>query len=179
MEKTSSLIKRRKEVFSSNISLSYNRPIYFKKAAFQYMYDAYGNTFLDAYNNIPHVGHSHPEIVKVSQTQMSKLNTNTRYLYESLYDYSEKLLAKFPKILNKVFFVNSGSEASDSGDLLLSENEELEDDHVDVDVQLSELTTTQQVRAYSSGRPRFASPQRGSCTRSGPGAVLKAYTTGG
>ena len=113
VEKTSSLIKRRKEVFSSNISLSYNRPIYFKKAAFQYMYDAYGNTFLDAYNNIPHVGHSHPEIVKVSQTQMSKLNTNTRYLYESLYDYSEKLLAKFPKILNKVFFVNSGSEASD------------------------------------------------------------------
>ena len=111
--KTSSLISRRNEVFSSNISLSYNTPVLFKKAAFQYMYDAHGNTFLDAYNNIPHVGHCHPKTIKIGQSQMSKLNTNTRYLYDSLYDYSEKLLAKFPIGLNKVFFVNSGSEASD------------------------------------------------------------------
>ena len=111
--KISSLISRRKEIFSSNISLSYSTPIFFKKAAFQYMYDANGNTFLDAYNNIPHVGHCHPKTIKIGRNQMSKLNTNTRYLYDSLYNYSEKLLATFPKSLNKVFFVNSGSEASD------------------------------------------------------------------
>ena len=108
-----SLISRRKEIFSTSISLSYKTPILFKKAAFQYMYDEQGNTFLDAYNNIPHVGHCHPKTIKVGQDQMSKLNTNTRYLYDSLYDYSEKLLAKFPKSLNKIFLVNSGSEASD------------------------------------------------------------------
>jgi 4-aminobutyrate aminotransferase and related aminotransferases len=77
------------------------------------MYDEKGRTFLDAYNNIPHVGHCHPKTILSSQRQMSKLNTNTRYLYDSLYSYTEKLLSKFPKNLNKVFFVNSGSEASD------------------------------------------------------------------
>ena len=50
------------------------------RSAFQYMYDAYGNTFLDAYNNIPCVGHSHPKVVAAGQKQMAKLNTNTRYL---------------------------------------------------------------------------------------------------
>jgi len=44
---------------------------------------------------------------------LAKLNTNTRYLYDELLSYSEKLLAKFPEKLNKVFFVNSGSAASD------------------------------------------------------------------
>jgi len=109
----SSLITKRKNIFSPNILLSYSSPVYFKKAAFQYMYDEQGNTYLDAYNNIPHVGHCHPKTVMKGQNQISKLNTNTRYLYDSLYNYSEKLLAKFPKSLNKVFFVNSGSEASD------------------------------------------------------------------
>ncbi len=82
-------------------------------SAFQYMYDAYGNTFLDAYNNIPHVGHSHPKVVEAGQKQMARLNTNTRYLYDLLPEYAEKLLAKFPSSLSKVYFVNSGSEASD------------------------------------------------------------------
>ena len=83
------------------------------RSAFQYMYDAYGNTFLDAYNNIPHVGHSHPKVVDAGQRQMAKLNTNTRYLYDQLSEYAEKLLSKFPAPLNKVYFVNSGSAASD------------------------------------------------------------------
>jgi 4-aminobutyrate aminotransferase-like enzyme len=83
------------------------------KAAFQYMYDASGKTYLDARNNIPHVGHCHPKVVQAGQQQMALLNTNTRYLYDQLNDYAEQLLAKFPEPLNKVFFVNSGSAASD------------------------------------------------------------------
>ena len=82
-------------------------------AAFQYMFDAAGNTFLDAYNNIPHVGHSHPKVVAAGQKQMAQLNTNTRYVYEELTQYAEKLLKYFPESLCKVFFVNSGSAASD------------------------------------------------------------------
>ncbi|MCB2219071.1 MAG: aminotransferase class III-fold pyridoxal phosphate-dependent enzyme [Bacteroidetes bacterium] len=94
-------------------SVTYKQPIKMKRAAFQYMFDADGNTFLDAYNNIPHVGHQHPQVVEAAQRQMAMLNTNTRYLYDQLADYAEKLLSKFPKPLNKVFIVNSGSEASD------------------------------------------------------------------
>jgi 4-aminobutyrate aminotransferase-like enzyme len=82
-------------------------------AAFQYMYDGYGNTFLDAYNNIPHIGHAHPEITKIATQQIATLNTNTRYIFDAYSDYAEALLSKFPEALDTVFFVNSGSAASD------------------------------------------------------------------
>ncbi len=107
------IVKRRYQHISPILSISYTDPIYMVRSAFQYMYDAYGNTFLDAYNNIPHVGHSHPKVVEAGQRQMAKLNTNTRYLYDQLHEYAEKLLSKFPPSLNRVFFVNSGSAASD------------------------------------------------------------------
>lgn len=106
-------IERRHRHISPILSMSYNRPISMARAAFQYMYDTRGNAFLDAYNNIPHVGHSHPKVVDAGQRQMALLNTNTRYLYDALPAYAEKLLAKFPPSLNKVYFVNSGSAASD------------------------------------------------------------------
>jgi ethanolamine-phosphate phospho-lyase len=107
------MINDRHKVVSPILSLSHTKPVHMERSAFQYMYDAYGNTFLDAYNNIPHVGHSHPKVVAAGQSQMAKLNTNTRYVYDLLAVYSEKLLAKFPKSLNKIYFVNSGSAASD------------------------------------------------------------------
>ncbi|MCF6358311.1 MAG: aminotransferase class III-fold pyridoxal phosphate-dependent enzyme, partial [Draconibacterium sp.] len=105
--------KKRLKSISSIFSISYKKPIYMESAAFQYMFDKYGNSYLDAYNNIPHVGHSHPRVVEAGQKQMAKLNTNTRYLYDWLNNYSANLLNYFPKPLNKVFMVNSGSAASD------------------------------------------------------------------
>jgi len=106
-------LKRRWRYISKSLSISYSQPIKMVKAAFQYMYDASGKTYLDARNNIPHVGHCHPKVVQAGQRQMALLNTNTRYLYDQLNDYAEQLLRKFPEPLNKVFFVNSGSAASD------------------------------------------------------------------
>ncbi len=106
-------IKERHSVISPIFSLSYKKPIAFERAAFQYMFDKNGNTFLDAYNNIPIVGHSHPKVTSVISKQIKKLNTNTRYIYDQLYDYGSRLIKKFPKKLNKIYFVNSGSEASD------------------------------------------------------------------
>src|SRR6056297_340455 len=106
-------LQRRNKTISSALSLSYSKPIQMSRSAFQFMYDTDGNTILDAYNNIMQVGHCHPRVVKAGQTTMARLNTNTRYVYEELLSYSEKLLSKFPSQLNKVFFVNSGSAASD------------------------------------------------------------------
>lgn len=106
-------LRDRHKYLSKILSVSYNTPIPMEKAAFQYMYDSYGNTYLDAYNNIPHVGHSHPIVVEAGQRQMAQLNTNTRYLYDILPEYASKLLSKLPSKLNKIFFVNSGSEAND------------------------------------------------------------------
>jgi len=107
------VLKKRHQSVSPIFSVSYKKPLYLDSAAFQYMYDKTGNTILDAYNNIPHVGHQHPKIVAAGQRQMGQLNTNTRYLYDPLQEYAEKLLSKFPDALNKVYFVNSGSAASD------------------------------------------------------------------
>ncbi|SNR63650.1 hydroxylysine kinase /5-phosphonooxy-L-lysine phospho-lyase apoenzyme [Maribacter sedimenticola] len=106
-------LERRKNNLSDALSLSYTKPIQMYGAAFQYMYDTDGNTFLDAYNNIIQVGHCHPDVVRAGQLAMGKLNTNTRYIYDELLSYTDKLLNKFPPELNKVFLVNSGSAASD------------------------------------------------------------------
>ncbi|MGI9546308.1 MAG: aminotransferase class III-fold pyridoxal phosphate-dependent enzyme [Flavobacteriaceae bacterium] len=110
---TLSLLKKREKLLSKSLSLSYDVPINMDRAAFQYMYDDLGNTYLDAYNNIMLVGHCHPYVVRKGQSAMASLNTNTRYLYDIMYRYAEKILNKFPKSLGKIFFVNSGSEASD------------------------------------------------------------------
>jgi 4-aminobutyrate aminotransferase-like enzyme/thiamine kinase-like enzyme len=107
------IVNDRYQFISPILSLSYSKPIHMDRAAFQYMYDVSGNAYLDAYNNIPHVGHSHPRVVEAGQRQMARLNTNTRYLYDQLSEYAEKLLSHFPDSLSKVYFVNSGSAASD------------------------------------------------------------------
>lgn len=106
-------IENRWKYLGKSLSLTYEKPIKMEKAAFQYMYDNEGNTYLDLRNNIPHVGHCHPKVVKAGQQKMAQLNTNTRYLYDDITVFSEKLLSKFPASLNKVFYVNSGSAASD------------------------------------------------------------------
>ena len=113
IDSTEILLEKRQQYFSKAVSISYREPIQMQSAAFQYMYDAEGNTYLDAYNNIPLVGHNHPKVVAAAQQQMAQLNTNTRYLYPAMTDYAEKLLATFPPSLNKLFLVNSGSAASD------------------------------------------------------------------
>lgn len=110
---TAKVLLHRNTYLSKILSVSYHRPILMERAAFQYMFDAEGNSFLDAYNNIPHVGHQHPKVVEAAQKQVALLNTNTRYLYRQLSQYAEQLLSKFPAPLNKVFFVNSGSASSD------------------------------------------------------------------
>ena len=84
-----------------------------KRAIYQYMMDDQGRTYLDAYNNIPHVGHCHPKVVDAISQQAACLNTNTRYVYNNLADYAERLLSLFHDDLNRCFLVNSGSEASD------------------------------------------------------------------
>jgi len=106
-------IEKRIGLLSKTLSISYKKPIKMTGAAFQFMYDELGHAYLDTRNNIPHVGHNHPVVVAAGQHQMARLNTNTRYLYSEIIEYSEKLLARFPPSLNKIFYVNSGSAASD------------------------------------------------------------------
>ncbi len=108
------MLQQRFQHISKALSVSYpDAPIKMKQAAFQYMYSDDGTTYLDGVNNVCHVGHAHPSVVAAAHEQMLLLNTNTRYLYDGLNEYAAQLCATFPEPLNKVFFVNSGSAASD------------------------------------------------------------------
>ena len=108
-----SIYNLRKTHLSPSLSLSYNEPLNIVKGKGQYIYDSEGNRYLDAVNNIQHVGHCHPKIVEAARLQYEKLNTNTRYLDETIVNYAKDLTAKLPDGLEICFFTNSGSEAND------------------------------------------------------------------
>ena len=109
----SELIRRRRSALNPAMSLSYRQPLRIQRASMQYLYDSDGNRYLDCVNNVPHVGHNHPRVVRAAQAQMAILNTNTRYLHPAILDYAEALTATLPAPLSVCFFVNSGSEANE------------------------------------------------------------------
>jgi len=108
------LIERRRRVLGSALEpLSYRRPLHLVRGDGVWMYDREGRRYLDAYNNVPVVGHSHPRVVDAIARQAATLNTNTRYLHEHVVELAERLTASMPEGLDTVMFVNSGSEAND------------------------------------------------------------------
>ncbi|MCD4720716.1 MAG: aminotransferase class III-fold pyridoxal phosphate-dependent enzyme [Desulfobacula sp.] len=107
------LLKNRQRLIAPSVSPSYDKPLKFLKGKGQYLYDYNGRPFLDLYNNVCHVGHCHPKVVQAGQKQMARLNTNTRYLYDGLTQYAQKLCDTLPRELDTCFFVNSGSEANE------------------------------------------------------------------
>jgi len=107
------LLKERKKNLGANLSVAYAEPIAMVRGYKQYLYDQTGRRYLDTCNNVPHVGHQHPRIVRAARRQMALLNTNTRYLYPQLTEYAAALAAKFPDPLEVCFLVNSGSEANE------------------------------------------------------------------
>ena len=68
---------------------------------------------MDMINNVAHVGHEHPDVVKAGQLQMGQLNTNSRYLHPNITRLAKRLIATLPSDLSIVHFVNSGSEANE------------------------------------------------------------------
>ncbi|CAN5668255.1 aminotransferase class III-fold pyridoxal phosphate-dependent enzyme [soil metagenome] len=110
---TSALLTSRRLRIGSNVSVSYGAPLQAARGWMQYLFDQSGRRCLDAYNNVPHVGHSHPRVVEAVAAQMRVLNTNTRYLHESLERYAERLVSTLPPPLRVCYFVNSGTEANE------------------------------------------------------------------
>jgi len=107
------IINLRKEYIGKSLRVHYRKPLKIVRGALQYLYDENGKAYLDCVNNVAHVGHSNPRVVKAAQKQMAVLNTNTRYLHDYLVQYAERLLRTFPEPLRVIFFVNSGSEANE------------------------------------------------------------------
>ncbi len=108
------LLKRREQTLGKTLELAYDKPFHVVRGEGVWLYDADGNRHLDVYNNVPHVGHCHPHVVKTVSRQLATLNTNTRYLFDNVVSYAERLAASLPSDLSSCIFVNSGSEANDA-----------------------------------------------------------------
>jgi 4-aminobutyrate aminotransferase-like enzyme len=107
------LIERRAAVFGPSYHLQYARPLNPIRARGTKIWDASGEVLLDAYNNVPCIGHAHPRVVEAMSEQLSSISTNTRYLQRRVVDYAESLLSTMHPALNRIMFTCTGSEAND------------------------------------------------------------------
>ncbi len=107
------ILAARRAHVGRNLSVSYGSPLTIVRGRGQFLYDDEGRRFLDAVNNVPHVGHGHPRVVRAAAEQLAVLSTNTRYLHENLVRYASRLTALLPAPLNVCYFVCSGSEANE------------------------------------------------------------------
>jgi 4-aminobutyrate aminotransferase-like enzyme/Ser/Thr protein kinase RdoA (MazF antagonist) len=113
---TPELARRRYAVLGPALTpLTYNDPVHVVRAEGVWLYTADGRRLLDAYNNVPTVGHCHPRVTEAVVRQTRLVNTHARYLYEPLIDLAERLVSLMPagSGLDTVMLVNSGSEANE------------------------------------------------------------------
>ena len=106
-------LRRREAVVAGAQELYYAEPMEIVRGWRQYLYDSDARPYLDVVNNVAAVGHAHPGVAAAAARQLRLLNTNSRFLYESIIAYAERLSALLPDGLDRVFLVNSGSEACD------------------------------------------------------------------
>jgi 4-aminobutyrate aminotransferase-like enzyme len=109
----SDLFARRARAMGPTYSLFYDDPLHIVRAEGVWMFDDQGRRYLDAYNNVPVVGHCHPYVVGALTRQASTLNTHTRYLGSLPLELAERLLATLPSEIGNVVFACTGSEAND------------------------------------------------------------------
>lgn len=110
---TRQLLERRVRVLGPHSPLFYDQPLHLVRGEGVWLFDADGRRYLDAYNNVPHVGHCHPHVVQALCRQAAVLNTHTRYLDETVVRYAERLLGCFDSALDMAMFVCTGSEANE------------------------------------------------------------------
>jgi 4-aminobutyrate aminotransferase-like enzyme len=107
------LVRRRQALLGPAYKLFYARPVEFVRGSGVYLYDPDGNEYLDAYNNVPSVGHANAHVAEAVSAQLLQLNTHTRYAAAPILDYAERLLATHAPALENVMFTCTGSEAVD------------------------------------------------------------------
>jgi 4-aminobutyrate aminotransferase-like enzyme/Ser/Thr protein kinase RdoA (MazF antagonist) len=107
------LLAARKSRLIRNLSISYRRPLKIVRGEGVWLIDETGRAFLDCYNNVAQLGHCNPEIVETIARQAATLNTNTRYLHDTIIAYADALTATLPAKLRVAAFCCTGSEAND------------------------------------------------------------------
>jgi 4-aminobutyrate aminotransferase-like enzyme len=110
---TRDLLTRRDRSFARVQEHYYADPPQIERGRRHYLMSTAGRVYLDMVNNVTVLGHAHPRVADTAARQLRRLNTNSRFNYEAVVEFSERLAATLPEPLDTVFLVNSGSEASD------------------------------------------------------------------
>ncbi|MBV4487732.1 aminotransferase [Pseudomonas sp. SWRI153] len=107
------LLERRDASFARTQKHYYVDPPRIERGWRNHLIDMQGRSYLDMLNNVAVLGHGHPRMAAVAARQWSLLNTNSRFNYAAVAEFSERLLKLAPAGMDRVFLVNSGSEAND------------------------------------------------------------------
>ncbi|MEV5481515.1 MULTISPECIES: aminotransferase [Streptomyces] len=107
------LLARRDATFATVQEHYYDNPPRMERGWRHYMVSAEGRSYLDTVNNVTPLGHAHPRVEQAVSRQLRRLNTNSRFHYAAVVEFTERLTALLPDPLDTVFLVNSGSEAAD------------------------------------------------------------------
>ncbi|HGM5553145.1 TPA: aminotransferase [Pseudomonas putida] len=107
------LLERRDASFARTQKHYYVDPPRIERGWRNHLIDMQGRSYLDMLNNVAVLGHGHPRMAQVAARQWSLLNTNSRFNYAAVAEFSERLLKLAPEGMDRVFLVNSGSEAND------------------------------------------------------------------
>lgn len=107
------LLERRDDSFAAVQERYYRNPPQIERGHRHYLMSTAGRIYLDMVNNVTVLGHAHPRIADAAAAQLRRLNTNSRFNYSAVVEFSERIAATLPDPLDTVFLVNSGSEASD------------------------------------------------------------------
>ncbi|WP_460926545.1 aminotransferase [Pseudomonas sp. MC6] len=107
------LLERRDASFARTQKHYYIDPPRIERGWRNHLIDMQGRSYLDMLNNVAVLGHGHPRMAAVAARQWSLLNTNSRFNYAAVAEFSERLLKLAPEGMDRVFLVNSGSEAND------------------------------------------------------------------
>ena len=107
------LLARRDASFARSQKHYYVDPPRIERGWRNHLIDMQGRSYLDMLNNVAVLGHGHPCMAAVAARQWSLLNTNSRFHYAAIAEFSERLLALAPEGMDRVFLVNSGTEAND------------------------------------------------------------------
>jgi acetylornithine/succinyldiaminopimelate/putrescine aminotransferase len=94
--------------------------IEFERAEGIYMYTPQGEKYVDLVSGVcvTNLGHSNPEIVEAVKEQVENhmhLMVYGEYVQKSQVEYAKMLVDSLPQHLNRVFYVNTGSEAIEGG----------------------------------------------------------------
>jgi len=110
---TDDLLNRREASFAAVQEHYYRDPPRIERGWRHHLAATDGRVYLDMVNNVTVLGHGHPRVEAAVARQLRRLNTNSRFNYASVVEFSERLAGLLPEPLQVVFLVNSGSEAVD------------------------------------------------------------------